>query len=584
MTDIQSAESVRWLAIHGSVRGNELPIIEALLCSTEHGILMTDLAGNDILCNPRFGELFGVDPDEIVTLSRDVVRRIALSRVRDRAEFVRRIEDIYGHPEVEYEDDIELANEPTRVLQRFTGPVRDTTGRVFGRVWTFKDVTELRALQSEVRRYGAQIEADARKQQEELAITSRVLRALTSISSAISTHRDEYGLITALTETCSGLLGQYSTGLLALDDTHCLRGAVCVGPGSQASPAVWRTETCVEVQRLFENSGAHSGPTYAAFQLENRSPLRKALGKSGACFAALRWAGQSIGLIAFGIERPEALLLPNRMPHVQAIATQITLALKIHQGRVQLQSAYKELEWSQEEALKAGKLTAVGALAASVAHDIRNILTPLRLEIAGSPEPKGLLAARTHVNRLSALTHRLLSVAMPGDFKPRPCNMRDIIDAAIEVVRAQASIDGIEIRAHFARKLPECLGEPARLENVFINLALNAISAMHLRGGTLKIDVRVEGNGIRVDVRDTGGGIPPEMHQRVFEPFFSTRPNGAGLGLYSVRRIVEEHQGWVRINSKRGPGASLSVWLPVAQADSPGKDVESFGITYSAGR
>jgi signal transduction histidine kinase len=89
---------------------------------------------------------------------------------------------------------------------------------------------------------------------------------------------------------------------------------------------------------------------------------------------------------------------------------------------------------------------------------------------------------------------------------------------------------------------------------------------MSARGGTLSVSAARDGDRVRVDVRDTGPGIQPEYLPRLFDPFFTTRANGSGLGLYSVKRIVEEHHGEIKIQSKLGRGTCFSLWLPTAES------------------
>lgn len=557
--------SLPGLAIRTNLLGHERPIVEALLCATDHGILMTDAGGQDVLCNPQFGRLFGIDPEQVVRMSRDEVRRAALARVRDPAEFVRQLERAYARPEIEYEDDVELCTEPPRVLHRYTGPVRDASGSILGRVWTFKDVTELRRLEAEVRDYSRQVEEHARRQAEELRVTAEVLSAITSVSGAIYGNRDEQSLVESMARTCRGLLGQDSTLLLMLRDDGRLVGAAAARTGEDVKRAALRVDADAALAELLQSRSAGVGPSFSVCHPARGSALARITRSSALCVATLRWAGEAVGLLALGSNDPESLLAPNRRPHLEGVATQITLALRIHMGRTQLQEAFDALKKTQERMAEAEKLTAVGTMAASVAHDIRNILTPLRLELAAAPDPRNpgnLSPALAQVNRLSALTHRLLAIALPGDFKAQACDVRETVENAIALIHAQAEVDGIEVRTRFARALPPCAGDSRRLEHVFINLFLNAIKAMRVRGGVLSVAASVENGGVRVNVRDTGEGIPPEVRTRIFDPFFTTHANGSGLGLYSVKRIMEEHNGWIRLTSRPRESTCFSVWLP----------------------
>jgi signal transduction histidine kinase/PAS domain-containing protein len=552
----------RVVAVRGRLLGRELPIVEALLCATDHGILVTDTEGQDILCNPQFGRLFGVDPAAIVQLSRADVRRIALQRVRYPEAFTQGIEEAYRHPEAVYEEDIELATEPPKVLSRFSGPVRDCAGVVFGRVWTFRDVTDLRRLQSAVQAYATRVEADAQQKASELKATSSLLAAMTAVSSAIASNRTGSSLIDAICESCRQTLEYGAVALFAFRPDGELAGCVAKGRQSQRESITLSGPVDPIIAKLFSRSTAENN-AFLFVPLPSQSPIGHALGTPAAAVAALRWMGQPVGLLCLGVSDLGVFCLPERLPHLEGLAAQITLALRIQMGREQLQAAYVELKQTQDRMVEAAKLTAVGTLAAAVAHDIRNILTPLRIELAASPDSPGIAAARDQASRLSTLTHRMLALASPGEHDYGTCNIRDVLTGSVALIRPQAEIDGVAIRIRLSESLPPCTGDGIRLQHLFINLFLNAICAMHSGGGTLAVGATHRHGGIRVSVADTGPGIPRSLREQVFEPFFTTRANGSGLGLYSVRKIVEEHGGRVEIRD-RAHGACFDVWLPAA--------------------
>src|SRR5690348_8002335 len=118
------------------------PLIQALFRATDYGVLMTDVEGTDILCNPRFSALFDIDPELVANLPREEMRRLALERVKDRESFNALVDRAYADPWLEFADDIELIAPRACILRRHTGPVLDAEGNVLGRFWTFLDVTE----------------------------------------------------------------------------------------------------------------------------------------------------------------------------------------------------------------------------------------------------------------------------------------------------------------------------------------------------------------------------------------------------------------------------------------------------------
>src|SRR5262249_51248548 len=135
----------------------------------------------------------------------------------------------------------------------------------------------------------------------------------------------------------------------------------------------------------------------------------------------------------------------------------------------------------------------------------------------------------------------------------------------VSLVNGQAQISGVKIVQRWPRNVPLVSADASQLEHLFVNLCLNAIQAMTERGGTLTITGRLRQNWLEIQVEDTGCGIPMETLSRVFDPFFTTRATGMGLGLFSCKRIVEEHGGQLTVTSAPDRGACFVVTLPVMQ-------------------
>lgn len=540
------------------VAGIETPVIHALLCSTDHGILMTDHRGNDVLCNPRFGELFDIDPDLVVRSTREEVRRIALERVKDPHAFQTLLEEIYADPNIERQDEIELTGDPSRVLQRYTGPVLNSAGENIGRVWTFKDISETKRLQAEVQSYADRLTAQIEKQSADLAATSDVLAAMTAISAAIASRAEVPELCRRLTEITAGLLGQTCALLMVTDDHLGPLSTLCFS-GQAPQPC----DFCPNYDSVLIETAvtADTRDRLLIVHLNHKGPLAELVQSPSLAIAPLSWLGQPMGAIVFAGDVWQSPAHEQYRDHLEAVVTQIALALRIYRGRVDLQNAYDSLRIAQEQVVQSAKLNAVGTLAASVAHDVRNILTSLRLELAMARELGD--AAGAQVDRLSALTHRLLALASPGDAHFSPVDLHDVMGSVLTIVKPQADVDGIVVKTRIAKQLPPICGDSSRLEHLFINLFLNAVNAMQAKGGTLTVTVTEAAGEVGIEVKDTGRGIAAENLERIFEPFFTTRANGSGLGLFSAKRIVEEHHGRLTVKSELGNGSCFTVTLPV---------------------
>lgn len=554
---IGKAEHARYfwsgIALSPLVTGSEASIIQALLCATDHGILMTDLRGMDVVCNPRFGELFGIDPQVVVHSIRDEVRRMALQRVKDPEGFTAVMERLYADPLLEHEDEIELISAPARILHRYSGPVFDAEGQNIGRVWTFKDITETRRLQEEVQSYAARLEAQFEKQNRDLWETNEILTAMTAISATIATDPDLSSLMREIVRVVGALLGNTCAGLLLKNAEDRLEGIVFRANGGSERAAIDIPDDAI-LEAAFQNRGAGEG-TFLTIYPRAEGSFAKLLGCQRLTLAALRREGQGIGVLAWGSSQDDAPIEPLRMVHLQAVADQVALALQIH-------GLQQDLRAAQERAVETAKVAAAGTLAVSIAQEIRNLMTPLQMELGLERRSAALSAAHVQLNRLCALTHRLLALRDVPVLYPVPVPIRPLLSGLLPLVRPQAEIDGVTIRTRFARSLPDVCGDAGRLEHLFIILFLNALRAMAERGGRLLVTGSTDGARVRVDVKDTGKGIPPEHLSRLFDPFYSTRTDDPGLGLFSAKRIVDEHQGRIRITSRPGGGTCVSVWLP----------------------
>jgi signal transduction histidine kinase len=223
----------------------------------------------------------------------------------------------------------------------------------------------------------------------------------------------------------------------------------------------------------------------------------------------------------------------------------------------------------QRELLRAEQLSAVGQLAASVAHEVRNPLTSVKLLVEGALRPRDprplreedLRVIHGEVVRLEQTVQGFLDFARPPALQRVTCDLRDVVGQAVELVRARARQIGVRVEA-------ACGGEPVPVEidrgqftTVLVNLFLNALDAMP-RGGCLEVMLSAAGGCHRLDVADSGGGIAPEIADRLFTPFASTKPTGTGLGLVISRRIVEEHGGALTAANRPAGGACFSITLP----------------------
>jgi signal transduction histidine kinase len=226
----------------------------------------------------------------------------------------------------------------------------------------------------------------------------------------------------------------------------------------------------------------------------------------------------------------------------------------------------------------------LGLLTAGLAHEIRNPLVAIRTFTQLLPERyddaefregfQGL--ALKEVDRICGLITDLLSFARPSKPNVAPENVNDVVDNIARILESQAKEKNVEVTRDFGANLPKVWIDREQMKQVFMNLILNAIQAMK-EGGAIAISTRAvtrneaqpSGEFVQIEIKDTGVGIPEENLQHIFDPFFTSKDEGSGLGLAVSHQIVQEHGGFVTVESTIGKGTSFFVHVPVGKPVHP---------------
>ena len=241
----------------------------------------------------------------------------------------------------------------------------------------------------------------------------------------------------------------------------------------------------------------------------------------------------------------------------------------------------KEME---EDLKRADRLALLGTLAAGLAHEIKNPLGGIKgaaqlLKREMNSNPSLLQYADIvvrEVDRVNRLIEQLLDLSRPAELNLDALNIHEILDEVLLLESEAAAGGNVTVKKDFDPSLPTIRGDRAQLTQVFLNLVKNSFQAMNCRG-SLKVTTRMEtdfhireqggerGKFISVEIEDNGPGITEEDLPQIFSLFFSTKSNGAGLGLSICDRIIKEHGGLIRVESREGAGASFKVSLLVAE-------------------
>ncbi|MCL7454554.1 MAG: GAF domain-containing protein [Anaerolineae bacterium] len=233
----------------------------------------------------------------------------------------------------------------------------------------------------------------------------------------------------------------------------------------------------------------------------------------------------------------------------------------------------RELRDAQDQLIQAEKLAALGELAAGIAHEINNPLQVLRAYVeyvtsilpTDTSDLEVLEPMQKALDNIGRLAGQLRDFSRPASGLWQPLNVNAAVESVLRLARKELSHRGIEIETSLATYLPEVNGDSRQLEQVFLNLVLNARDAMP-GGGLLRLRSWSDADLVYVQFTDTGAGIREEDLQRIFEPYFTTKDDrGTGLGLAICRRVAAQHGGDVRVSSKWGEGARFTVELPVAR-------------------
>jgi signal transduction histidine kinase len=226
-------------------------------------------------------------------------------------------------------------------------------------------------------------------------------------------------------------------------------------------------------------------------------------------------------------------------------------------------------------AIQTDKLSSLGRMAAGIAHEINNPLAGILLYSSNlvkkvpetGPLKKGLEVIIHETVRCRGIIQDLLEFSKKREPVKVLADLNGVINKALSILDNEFRLNRISVEKRLSENLPNVLIDVNQIEQVFINFFMNAIEAIHGQGQiTVRSYADEDNSGVVVEIEDSGMGIPQEHLNRIFEPFFSTKPKGTGLGLAVNYGLIQKHGGQIKVSSQPGHGTAITIRLPCGQA------------------
>lgn len=256
----------------------------------------------------------------------------------------------------------------------------------------------------------------------------------------------------------------------------------------------------------------------------------------------------------------------------------LVLRFVVKRGEGILETRAQERLRLKEQLSRAARLSALGELTAGISHEIRNPLGIIRSSADLLKKKMAAVDPTNNIpniiveeaNRLNAIITDFLNYAKPRPPNPVPIRIEEVLEKNISFLSPQLKEKQIVIKRRYQEDIPEIIADSAMLYQAFLNLLINAMQAM-TRGGTIDVSLEIANNSaVIITFRDEGEGIAETAMENIWDPFFTTKDTGTGLGLGIVKNIIESHNGSINIENLPEKGAQVTIALPLKQGDSNG--------------
>jgi len=401
---------------------------------------------------------------------------------------------------------------------------------------------------------------------EQLRLKARLFESLANVSRTISSTLNLDDALQVVTREACQLMHAKMSSLVMLDPTRewlDLRASHGAGPAYLDKPRLSFSESLLGVvvrrQKPMQVENVQVSTRYQNLEVARREGLVSLLS------VPLVFAGQALG--ALNIYMGQTYQFSNEEIRILSALAELS-AIAIEKARL-----YERIVDVEEQMRQNEKLSALGLLAAEVAHEIRNPLTVMKMLYhsldlkfpAGDPRAKDTRILGEKIEHLNKIVEQILDFARTSEPTLAPVNLNQLIDELGLLVRHKLKNQNVKWITRLQPDLPLIPGDATQLEQACLNLILNAAEAMS-GGGTLTITTRgpkASEESVVIEFADTGAGMSEEQQRRAFSSLLSTtKRGGTGLGLAIVHRIVEAHHGEISVRSQPGQGTTIRVALP----------------------
>ena len=293
----------------------------------------------------------------------------------------------------------------------------------------------------------------------------------------------------------------------------------------------------------------------------------------------------AVEAIKAGVE--DYLIKDDQMGYLELLPAVLPEVVRKHREHLAYELAERKLD---EQMRHNQKMSAIATLAAGISHNFNNILSIvsgnvelLKMDIADDDQLSGYIEPIfSSVRRMAGLTDQLLAFAQKGKYRPRHFDMSEFVSGTLPFILPSIGPD-IRVSSELGTDLPPVEADMSQLQMVLSAVVTNAVESFNERGGRITIGTEAlpagetvpahvpawPGNYVRLTVTDTGGGMEPEILEKIFEPFFTTHFQGRGLGMAAAYGIIQNHGGWIDVDSTPGAGTTVRIYLPAAAPTVP---------------